>query len=192
MAAPCPEAPAPRAETQPPRAIDIRDLLRRPRQPSARLEQTAVIVEGYLVRARAVTPRVPAGCRPEAARIWRLWLAPKVTAGSKASRHNAVVATVTAKVVEERLGSEQALDRLVGAKVRITGRLVFNPSRRGELTRTRGTLWELRAVSAITPEPPPPAPPPPPPADKVEEPQPPAPPPPEEPARGNDDEDGDD
>jgi hypothetical protein len=151
-AAACPEAPPPRPESQPPRAIDFADLLRRPRQPSTRLEHTTVIIEGTLLRIRAVTPRVPAGCRPEAARTWRLWLVPKLPAGArKASRHDAVVAVVASRVVEEQLGGEPGLERLVGARVSVTGRLTFNPSRRGELTRTRGTLWELRGVSAVTP-----------------------------------------
>lgn len=143
----------------PPRDIALSDLLRHPRQPSAKLERIVVNTEGTLLRVRSVT------CKG-GGRLFHLWLGQHPHAAHAAHGRNhadAVVVQVPAAIAVQQLGSEAALERLVGHVVRVTGRLSFNPSRRGELARSRGTLWEIRSVTTIaavrpaekTPAPPP-------------------------------------
>ncbi len=151
----CPADAPPRAApapTQPLRAVDLADLLRLRRQPWSRLEHANVVTEGYLIRVQAQPARSSA-CRGETNRVYRVWLKASRPGSTKptVSRHNAVVAVVAGTVVRDQLGGEQALGRLVGSRLSVTGRLSFNPARRGELARTRGTLWEIRMVSRISP-----------------------------------------
>jgi len=168
----------PSGETAAPaKEVALADLLRQPpRQPSARLERTMVTTEGWLMRARALPVRPT--CQADANRTVMIWLGVKRPTNSKhpGSRHNALVALVAIPVLRDQLGADQTIDKLVGNRIRVTGSLSFNAARRGELNRSRGTLWELRQVARIVvcggaecaPPPPPPPPPtvaaPPPPA----------------------------
>ena len=179
-AAPC-SSQLPTGEPGPARVAALADLLRQPpRQPSARLERSVVTTEGWLLRAR-ILPVRPA-CQGDAFRTAMIWLGVKRPSNSKrpASRHNALVALVAVAVLRDQLGAEPSIDKLIGSRIRLTGLLSFNPARRGELNRTRATLWELRQVAKIAvcgnAECPPPAPPPPPPPEAA------PPPPPEPPA----------
>ncbi len=123
-----------------PREIDLEDLLKTPRQPSPRMERAFVTADGDLLRIRPIDRRQP-GCKGEAIRTWRLWL------GS--NRQDAVIAVVPSAVVRTQLGGEAGLTRLIGTRIRVSGRLYFDASHRGELTRTRGTLWEIRPATAV-------------------------------------------
>jgi hypothetical protein len=177
-AAACPSQ-MPMAEAPPGLAMvaPLADLLRQPpRQPSSRLERTQVTTEGWLLRVRALPTR--AACQADTYRTAMIWLGVKRPTNLKrpGGRHAALVALVALPVLRDRLGSEQALDKLIGSRIRVTGLLGFNAARRGELNRTRGTLWEVRQVSAIivcgNAECPPPPPPPPPVAAPPPEPTP--------------------
>jgi len=149
----CPPAAVPLSDA-PPRAMPLKEAIRLPNRPNATLEGAKVITEGYLIRARPVRPRAAASaCSAPADPTTRIWLATRKPTSLKGriSRHRALVALVPTALIQARLGQGQIPASLINKRVRIVGVLVFNPARKSALMKTRGSLWELRAVSALTP-----------------------------------------
>jgi hypothetical protein len=116
-------------------------------EPNAGLEDQVVTTEGYVI---GVYQFKAAACEPPTVHF-RVWLAVRPPHGMKSvvGRHRAIVATVSAEVLREQLGSPRALTNLLGRRVRVTGQLTHNTRRRVRLTRGQGSYWELRGVSEI-------------------------------------------
>lgn len=153
-AADCPKAVVapPHSAASGPHALPLKEFRRLVNRPNAKLEGNVVETEGYLVRALAIKP-VVSRCRPNPERGYRLWLATRnpATLKGRASRYRAIVAVVPAAVVEAQWGANPALEALVGQRIRIVGAMTFNATRRSELMKSRGSLWELHAVSSLIP-----------------------------------------
>jgi len=143
------ECPAPAATAGPARPLTLRQLLALPNQPDPAVEGSSVATIGFLVRVRRTPQASPACAKAEP--VFRLWLATRQPYGLKslASRHRAVVATVPAAAMRDIPGGVRALEKLVGRRIWISGQMTFNAGGRGQMMRTRGTLWELRSLSAI-------------------------------------------
>lgn len=148
----CPKAPEtpPHAATSTPHALPLKEFLRLLNRPNAKLEGSIVETEGYLVRALPIKP-VVSRCHPNPERGYRLWLATRnpATLKGRVSRYRAIVAVAPAAVVEAQWGANPALEDLLGRRIKIVGAMTFNTIQRGELMKSRGSLWELRAVSTL-------------------------------------------
>lgn len=115
-------------------------------------EKKAVALEGYLLDARQSGVE-SCNCHIEEARDFHLWLGarpPADRADAKAMRAQAVVVEPSPRGQMQnsnwRLRIFQKLAR-TGAKVRVTGWLMYDPEHAAEMGKTRGTLWELHPVS---------------------------------------------
>ncbi len=152
MPAPAAECGAPAAPAGPVRALSLRQVLALPEKPDAAIEGTSVATIGYLVRVRHMPALPPGPACAKAVPMVRLWLSTRVPYGLKglASRHRAVVAVMPAASLRDRPGGLRGLQGLVGRRIRIVGRMTFNGSGRGEMMRTRGSLWELRWLSEVS------------------------------------------
>lgn len=115
-------------------------------------ERTAVALDGYLLAARQSGPE-SCNCHLDEARDFHLWVggqAPGDKAEAKAMRAKAVVVEPTpAGQLAHPTWRLHSLDRLAqqGARVRVTGWLMYDPEHPQELDKTRGTLWELHPVT---------------------------------------------
>ncbi|OAN51417.1 hypothetical protein A6A04_15975 [Paramagnetospirillum marisnigri] len=147
----CPQPTAPQSGAQP-RAMSLKDVQALPNKPNPKVEGSVIVTEGYLVRAIAVRPSV-SRCGAPVERSYQLRLLPKKPSFLKGrfSIRHAVVATVPARMVEGRVDADGAPIPLVGERVRLTGALTLAPSRWEQLNKTQGSLWELRAVTEVTP-----------------------------------------
>jgi hypothetical protein len=117
-------------------------------------ERQALALEGYLLDAKQSGPEA-CNCHAIDARDFHVWLGaqPGLTpADSKALRAGAVVVEPTPAGQHAhptwRLHLIKKLAR-DGAKVRVTGWLMYDPEHGSELGKTRGTLWELHPVTRI-------------------------------------------
>lgn len=130
----------------------LTDIQALPNKPDPRVEGSVVMTEGYLIRAISVRPTV-SRCGARVERSYRLRLLPKKPTSLKGrfSFRHAVVATVPARLVEGRMDANGAPIALVGERVRLTGMLTFAVTNKEKLNKTQGSLWELVAVSHITP-----------------------------------------
>ena len=115
----------------------------------ARVEGTPVAVEGYLVGARTSGPEAT-NCHGanDRFRDWHLWLAQRP---GRDRRSSIVVETTPAIRATHPEWTIAVLNRLVraGARVRVSGWLLFDPEHPDQLGKTRGTLWEIHPIMRI-------------------------------------------
>lgn len=147
----CPPSAAPQTNVQP-RAKALKDIQALPNKPNPKVEGSVVVTEGYLIRAISVHPTV-SRCGARVERSYQFRLLPKKPTSLKGrfSFRHAVVATVPAKLVEGRLDANGAPIALTGKRVRVSGMLTFAATSREKLNKTQGSLWELVAVTDVTP-----------------------------------------
>lgn len=127
------------------RAMTLTDIQALPNKPDPR-------AEGYPIHAIAVRPTV-SRCEARVERSYRLSLLPgkPSTLKGRFSFRHAVVATVSARLVEGRMDANGAPIALVGERVRLTDMLTFIATNKEKLNKTQGSLWELVAVSHVAP-----------------------------------------
>lgn len=147
----CPPSTALHANVQP-RAMALKDIQALVNKPNPKVEGSVIVTEGYLIRAISVRPTV-SRCGARVERSYRLRLLPKKPTSLKGrfSFRHAVVATVPARLVEGRMDADGAPVALVGERVRLSGMLTFAATSREKLNKTQGSLWELVAVTDVTP-----------------------------------------
>jgi hypothetical protein len=114
----------------------------------AQVEGLPVMVEVYLVKVQENGPEEQS-CNSND-HTWQLWLLPNP--GSANDLGKALVAGVTPRVVSKHAG--WTLDKLnalaaAGAKVRVSGWLLFNEEQAGEVGKSRVSLWEIHPVMQI-------------------------------------------
>lgn len=147
----CPPSTAPKAIFQI-RTMALKDIQALPNTPDPKVEGSAVVTEGYLLRAIAIR-RPVSRCGGRVERSYRLRLLPKKpsTLKGRFSFRHAVVATAPAGLVEGRTDASGAPIALVGHWIRLSGMLSFAAASKEKLNKTQGSLWELTAVSDVTP-----------------------------------------
>lgn len=146
----CPQA-VPTPSNIQPHTMPLKEILRLPNRPNPKQEGAAIITEGYLTRIKEVKS-IASPCPPLPESSTRIWLATRkpTTLKGRVSRHRAFVAIVPTAMIKDRLGDAQTSRKLIGKKIRIVGVLTFNSTRSSALMKTRGSLWELGAVSDLT------------------------------------------
>lgn len=117
-------------------------------------EKTGVMLEGYLLDAHQSGPET-ANCHQMEDRDFHVWLGERAGLDKRESKD----LRATSIVVEPTPQGQRAhpdwrlhiLHKLVrdGARVRITGWLMYDPEHPDQLGRTRATLWELHPVTKI-------------------------------------------
>ncbi|MDO8464656.1 MAG: hypothetical protein Q7S46_05315 [Gallionella sp.] len=147
----CPPSTAPQSNFQT-RAMALKDIQALPNKPDPKVEGSVIVTEGYLIRAISVRPML-SRCGARVERSYRLRLLPKKpsTLKGRFSFRHAVVATVPARLVEGRMDANGAPIALVGERIRLSGMLTFAATSKEKLNKTQGSLWELIAVSDVTP-----------------------------------------
>lgn len=117
-------------------------------------EGQGVALVGHILDAKQSGPE-SANCHSQTRRDFHVWIGatqPDSPAAAKALRAQAVVVEPT-PTGQEALKSWRLhiLQRLAaqGAKVRISGWLFYDPEHPEQLTKTRGTLWEVHPVTKI-------------------------------------------
>lgn len=118
------------------------------------LENTGVLVEGWLLGRRHEGPESP-NCHSQVRRDFHMWLgdapeAPQTQAEAMAMRDLAVVVEPTPNMQDEHpTWTELALGQLVRKRIRVRGWLMYDPEHPDQLGHTRGTLWEVHPVMGI-------------------------------------------
>jgi len=116
-------------------------------------EAQGIVLEGYIVAAKQSGPE-SSNCHSQTARDFHVWVgaAPATSPqDGQAKRADAVIVEPTPwsqKHTGIRLRTLIALAKQ-GAKVRIYGWLFLDPEHLPELSKTRGTLWEVHPVTKI-------------------------------------------
>ncbi len=114
----------------------------------AQAEGLPVMIEVYLVKVQENGPE-PQNCN-STYHTWQLWLLAEK--GSQNDLAKALIAAITPRVAANHAG--WTLDKLnalatSGAKVRVSGWLIFNADQAGEVGKTRVSLWEIHPVMQI-------------------------------------------
>lgn len=150
LAAPPPACPTFQTPTETVPFVSLADLLRYPPEPVSRLERAPITTEGYV--ARATRLYLPATRCQSPAAVYRLWLTATRPHGLKGAipRHRAVVITVPASIFKQAFGANVAPVNKRRPLVRVTGYPVYEPRERHSANVSRGTPWELRAVTELT------------------------------------------
>lgn len=117
-------------------------------------EKTGVMLEGYLLDAHQSGPET-ANCHQMEDRDFHVWLGERAGVDKREAKDLRAGSIVVEPTPQgQRAHSDwrlHILRKLVrdGARVRITGWLMYDPEHPDQLGRTRATLWELHPVTKI-------------------------------------------
>jgi hypothetical protein len=118
------------------------------------LENTGVVLEGWLLGARHEGPESP-NCHSQTRRDFHMWMGespnrPRTAKQALAMRRDAVVVEPTPNMQEQHPSwTDEGIRSLVRQRIRVTGWLMYDPEHPDQLDRTRGTLWEVHPVMRI-------------------------------------------
>ena len=114
---------------------------------AAAQERRGVVLTGNLIAIRRQSPE-KTNCDSPTWRDFHVWIAPT----SRSAKVSAVVVEVTPPWQEVNpnwnLPTFRALAR-IGAKVRVTGWLMWDQDHGSEVGRSRATLWEIHPITKI-------------------------------------------
>ncbi len=116
--------------------------------------EDGIALVGYVLGAKQSGAESP-NCGSETDRDWHVWIGndkPEIGANPKTLRSNSVVVEPTPRTIRaNRTWNLKTLLKLSkqGAKVRITGWVMYDPEHPSEIGKTRGTIWEVHPVTKI-------------------------------------------
>jgi hypothetical protein len=113
----------------------------------ARHEGTPVQVEGYLVRAKRMSPET-CNCRSVDHVDFHIWMVDDPT---KAREQSLVIETTPRVMFHHPMWTLRRIQQLAstGEKVRISGWLLMDPEHPDQIGKTRGSIWEIHPVMQI-------------------------------------------
>ena len=130
----------------------VDDILALPRADDPSLDNTGVVLEGYLLNFKQEGPESP-NCYDPDLHDFHMWIG-KTTARTpkarNALRRKAVVVEPTPRTQAMNPSwTKTNLNKIRGQRVRITGWLMYDFEHPPQVGKTRGTLWEVHPVMKI-------------------------------------------
>jgi hypothetical protein len=130
----------------------VDDILALPKADDPSLDNTGVVLEGYLLNFKQEGPESP-NCYDPDLHDFHMWIG-KTTARTpkarNALRRKAVVVEPTPRTQALNPSWTKAnLNKIRGQRVRITGWLMYDFEHPPQVGKTRGTLWEVHPVMKI-------------------------------------------